>query len=411
MLKIRRIEVEGFGPFADRQVVELPDAPGVTVVYGENMRGKTSMLNAIRYAFFGTVVGRGSRERLAHTVTNRERASVGRFGFSVALTFEHDESTYELVRECCPRVVVPTGDDDYIHEVLLRKGSEVLGPNERARTLTHAFPKDISRFFLFDGELLQEYEELLHNDKEDGRKISESIERILGVPILKRGKVHLSALLAQADTEAGQAASRHKETQAVGAALELTTKQKQAHIEEHLRLSTILQKLTEEKADIERRLQGMQKYASILEDRDRAAHRRQEAEAKEKIARAELQPLMDEAWRTLLAPRIQYARLVAQQQAQAQVGALSAALRRKAAEKGTCEVCLQPVADEVGIRLRASLYNTDETQVSLSGAMARLADLTRFKDRDVAGEVNRLARTIQALELEQVSLANDIKDF
>jgi len=41
MLRLKRIEVEGFGPFADRQVVDLPPQPGVTVIYGENMRGKT----------------------------------------------------------------------------------------------------------------------------------------------------------------------------------------------------------------------------------------------------------------------------------------------------------------------------------------------------------------------------------
>ena len=36
---------------------------------------------------------------------------------------------------------------------------------------------------MFDGELLQEYEELLINESEAGHRISEAIERILGVPI------------------------------------------------------------------------------------------------------------------------------------------------------------------------------------------------------------------------------------
>jgi DNA repair exonuclease SbcCD ATPase subunit len=60
MLQLKRLEVQGFGPFADPQVINFPTSPGVTVIYGENMRGKTSLLNAIRYAFFGTVLGRGS---------------------------------------------------------------------------------------------------------------------------------------------------------------------------------------------------------------------------------------------------------------------------------------------------------------------------------------------------------------
>ena len=68
MLRLKRLEVEGFATVADTQVLDFPKGAGVTVVYGENMRGKTSLLNAIRYAFFGTVLGRGSRARRLHTI-------------------------------------------------------------------------------------------------------------------------------------------------------------------------------------------------------------------------------------------------------------------------------------------------------------------------------------------------------
>lgn len=410
-MKIRRIEVEGFGPFADRQVLEFPEEPGVTVVYGENMRGKTSLLNAIRYAFFGTVVGRGSRERLAHTVTNRERAAVGKFGFSVTLTFEHDGTTYELVRECRPRVMLPASNDDYVHEVEVRRGNMVLGPNEAPRALTRAFPKDVSRFFLFDGELLQEYEELLHNDKEEGRKISEAIERILGLPILKRGKVHLGTMLAQADLEAGQAASRHKETEGVGAALQLATKVRQGHVEELARKQADLKILTEEKLEAEARVKSVAKYRSLVEARERAVQRKQDAAVEERKAGVELVPLMDEAWRTLLGPQVHKARLSVQQLAKVQADALAGELRKKAADHGECDVCLQPVANEARSRLQSMVLDTSDTPESLSNAMARLSDLMRFKDRDVAGEVRQLAKGLHVLELERASLDSEIREL
>ena len=62
MLTLRKIEVEDFGPFVGRQVLDLP-AEGVTVIYGENARGKTTLLNAIRYAFYGKVLQHGARQR------------------------------------------------------------------------------------------------------------------------------------------------------------------------------------------------------------------------------------------------------------------------------------------------------------------------------------------------------------
>lgn len=411
MLKLRRIEVNGFGPFAEPQVIDLPDEPGVTVIYGENMRGKTSLLNAIRYAFFGTVVGRGSRERLLHTVTNRDLVAEGRYGFSVSLGFSHDGSNYELLRRCKSRVPVPTSDANYEHEVFLRKGNAVQGPQERDRTLLQAFPKAISRFFLFDGELLQEYEELLHNDNAAGRKISEAIERILGVPILKRGKLHLTTLSEQADRDAAQAASRHKETEAFGTALQLATAQKQAHQDEHSRKIGELKDLNDDKAALERHLQSMKKYTAILEERDQAARQLEEAGTDERAAKEDLQRLMADAWRSLVAGRMQQARVAAEKDAQHQLDGLSSALRRKALESGSCDICLQDVPTSMREHLHAALGKMDGSKTLLSNALSRLTDLSRFNAKDVSGEVTRLARSISNLQLKAASLSDKVKDL
>src|SRR5438034_10363179 len=144
--------MKGFGPFAESQVLEFPQKRGVTVVYGDNMRGKTSLLNAIRYAFFGTVLGRGSRIRRLHTISNRDLASQGTYGFSVTMAFSYADEQYELVRDCRPKVALPSSDEDYEQGAMLRRGRSPLGPQERERALQQIFPREVSRFFLFDGE-------------------------------------------------------------------------------------------------------------------------------------------------------------------------------------------------------------------------------------------------------------------
>ena len=53
-------------------------------------------------------------------------------------------------------------------------------------------PEQISRFFLFDGELLQEYEDLLRDESAMGRQISDAIERILGLPVLTDSRATLA---------------------------------------------------------------------------------------------------------------------------------------------------------------------------------------------------------------------------
>ncbi|OIP63723.1 MAG: hypothetical protein AUK30_08050 [Nitrospirae bacterium CG2_30_70_394] len=415
MLRLKRLEVEGFGPFAEPQVLEFPDAPGVTVVYGENMRGKTSLLNAIRYAFFGTVLGRGSRVRRLHTISNRDLASEGQFGFSVSLTFDYDGHEYELVRECKPTVKSPSNDEDYTQTAMLRRGTSTLGPQERERALQQIFPKEVSRFFLFDGELLQEYEELLINESEAGHRISEAIERILGVPILKRGRTHLTQLSEEADKHAAKEASKRQETQALGTALQQAAEQKEAHQKEVARLQQQLQELNAQRTEVEQFLQSVQKYASILHERDEASARLDQAAKDEKLCRGELQKAMGEAWRSLLREPVRAARNAAQDEAQKELNAFLMSLRAKAVEDGHCGTCDQAVDGPVLARLRASLPEEPDAVAAptggVSAAMSRLADLNKFTEADNVGEVRLLWKRLRDLELEQVTLRDRITDL
>jgi DNA sulfur modification protein DndD len=415
MLRLKRLEVDGFGPFSDQQVLEFPEGQGVTVVYGENMRGKTALLNAIRYVFFGTVLGRGSRARRLHTLSNRDRASRGEYGFSVALVFDFAGQEYELVRECRPLVETPVNDEDYECETLLRCGDRTLGPQERERALQQIFPQEVSRFFLFDGELLQEYEELLISESEAGHRISDAIERILGVPILKRGRIHLTRMSEEADKLAAREASKHRETQALGNALHQATEQKDAHQKEVVRLQDQLQELVAQRLETEQYLQSVQKYASLLQQRDNAAERVAQANTDERATRGDLQIAMGESWRTLLREPVRGAREAVQAEAQRALDSFLLSLRAKAVEAGHCETCDQDIPRVLAARLKADMPKeaSQGTAVleDLSSVMSRLGNLTKFAEADNAAVVRQLWKRLQELQLEQVALRDQIADL
>lgn len=413
MLQLKRLEVEGFGPFADRQHIDFPVESGVTVIYGENMRGKTSLLNAVRFAFFGTVLGRGSRVRKLHTISNRELAAEGKYGFHVALTFDYDGQEYELYRACKPKVAMPTSDGDYSIEVLLRKGSTTLGPQEREKVLLQIFPKEISRFFLFDGELLQEYEELLINESETGHRISEAIERILGVPILKRGRAHLTQLSDDAEKAAAREASRHQNTQAIGASLQAATAQKDAHKKELARQEISLQELTAEREGLEQALGTSQKYSGLLQELEDAKSRLAEIADERKQKQSELQSAMRESWRSLLREPVRYARQNAQEEAQREQDELITSLRARTVEGAHCVVCEQGVGPEAAKRLRAMIPadNSDAATTGVSTAMVRLADLSKFTEADNAGEVRQISKRIESLQLEELRIKDRVTDL
>ena len=46
MLRIKSIHMKDFGAFRGEQSFDLPEGEGVSIFYGENMRGKTTLLNA-----------------------------------------------------------------------------------------------------------------------------------------------------------------------------------------------------------------------------------------------------------------------------------------------------------------------------------------------------------------------------
>lgn len=412
MLTLRRLEVEGFGPFAERQAIEFSPGPGVTVVYGDNMRGKTSLLNAIRYAFFGKVLGRGSRERRLHTISNRALAVEGKFGFEVSLAFEHDGKKYELFRSCRPRVLLPDKDDDYVEEVLLKRGTTTLGPQEQEKALHLIFPHEVSRFFLFDGELLQEYEELLINESDTGHRISEAIERILGMPILKQGRAHLTQLMQDADKLAAKEASKRQQTKALGVSLEMAAEQKDAHQKDIRAKQVEWAELAQQKAELEELLKTKAKYAALLAERDKVDAELEQVVRQEKARRADLQRAMAEAWRSVLFETVRSARAAAQIEAEKDWERVAATFRAKAAATGRCGICDQDVAGAVLTKLKAAVEEAgDAGDVGVSVAMTRLADLRKFHDADNTGEIRELWGQAEALKLRQATLRDQLADL
>ena len=202
MLRLTGLHLTNFGPFKGKQSIDFPAEDGVTIIYGENMRGKTSLLNAIRFAFFGRILGRGRRDASLHKVGNWEEAAENKvFGFEVELDLSHAGARYRLVRTFKPRpgVIEPSDDSDYIQDYFLERDGVMLSRGQSKAELERILPEQIARFFLFDGELLQEYEDLLVAESGMGPKISEAIERILGMPVLTNTRDSLTGARERAE--------------------------------------------------------------------------------------------------------------------------------------------------------------------------------------------------------------------
>lgn len=383
MMRLKALEVTDFGPFKGTQTVTFPPGEGVTVFYGENMRGKTSLLNAIRFVFLGSIKARGSRNASLHLAGNWERHAEGKFGFQVALDFSHEGKAYTLTRVHRPRhgVTTPQGDDDYHTEVFLRRDGDVLGPQECASELQRILPEQISRFFLFDGELLQEYEDLLSNDAGMGPQISEAIERILGVPVLTMGRATLAQAKSAAEKRAALAAQGDHRTREYGTQLEQLLQERGVLEQDLARHTQKLEDARKKRASLEEALKKKERFTVLLEKRDGLDHQIDDLMRRRDDLRARLKAAMSGAWTTLLSAPIHAAVATLSSKendlrnAIARIEVLASMSQHS---DGECPACLQKIGPDAKRKIEAAVGHSSST--ALEDKRKQLSDLNRRLD-------------------------------
>lgn len=357
MLRLHRLTMANFGPFKGEQSIVWPDEDGVTIVYGENMRGKTTLLNAIRYALFGKVLGRGSREESLHDIGNWEAHAEGTYGFKVILSFEVGDRQYELTRTCCPRpgIDVPQGDIDYVQESFLQRDGVVLGPEQGKVELERIMPEQVSRFFLFDGELLQEYEQLLRDEHNMGREITAAIERILGIPVLTNGRTDLRVLHDNAQRQESRVAQQDKKTQELGVHLNMLIEQRENHDKEVGRLNEDLENLRAERARLEDTLRKTTSAKALLDEQERLEGEIKGIDERRQQKEMQLKNVMKDAWRGMLDAKLRpvsagIQRQIAQSEAEQRSAGMIAQIKQALAE-GQCPTCAQTLTAQASEHL------------------------------------------------------------
>ena len=251
MLKFTSMTINNFGPYEGEQTVDFGDGDGVTLIWGDNGHGKTTLLNLFRYALFGRFQYRHETVDDILKLVNREGMKAGKYDFKVVLKMLHDGKKYELTRQYSVRagVTVPSKNDDYVQDVFLKVDGHF--PPNKEHELAMIMPEEVSRFFLFDGELLQEYEELVKDETSVGEKIKKSIESILGVPILTSAANDTSFVLGEYRKEQTRAAQANKQTEKYAAQIESETAKKDEQTKELTRLQAAYEEAQNLRAKLE----------------------------------------------------------------------------------------------------------------------------------------------------------------
>lgn len=352
-MRLSQVKVRNFGPYYGEQVLEFGEERPIVLVHGENMRGKTSLLNAVRWALYDHALDRFGRYMSLIDLINWDAANSDDWTMSVDLSFHVNGSAYDLTRQVQRKdlSIKPRNDTDFEKNLFLKRDDNYLSPEEAQVVINRLLPERISRFFLFDGELLNEYETLLADLDQQAQVVKESIESILGVPALQNAIADLRLNLKDASRRQGALAKQDKHAQVFASQagrletqiemderdIELLKADREGMAQQRRKLDEALRATASVEAELEK-LRG-------LEDQIRT-YKNQE----ERLLDDKRQNLAN-AWRDLLQPTIR-GRMEALEDERGrqlavlgQVGELQAELKNleRLGENERCPTCDQPL--------------------------------------------------------------------
>src|SRR5581483_4831156 len=117
MMKLHSLTMRNFMPYKGQARIDFPqdDFRNVMLVFGDNMRGKTSLLNALRWGFYERAVGRHSIPIPLQELPNKEAALEDDWTMEVHIEFEANGHEYDLRRRAERRASVarPSRPEDF----------------------------------------------------------------------------------------------------------------------------------------------------------------------------------------------------------------------------------------------------------------------------------------------------------
>ena len=157
------------------------------------MRGKTSLMNAVRWCLYGEAIARAGRRKPTVSLMNIDAVAVSELFMSVTLDFTHNGKQYELERHV-QSTFPPTLDAHLEQKASLKRDGHFIPERTIQETIAGILHDDIARFFLFDGEMLDHYEALVTDPDSSTDILRQSIERILGLPAIRGALEDLDSL-------------------------------------------------------------------------------------------------------------------------------------------------------------------------------------------------------------------------
>ncbi len=258
---LKSIKFKNFMPFLGEEseiIFSTDEAKKVTLVDGQNTHGKTSIGRAIQWCLYGNIKNKGIKISYKN-ILNWSAYSNKDYSCCVELNFDHQESKYRLKRDFKKKGShEPVIDSDFEENSTFWKDGTIQSKTQQEEVINQMLPEAIANFSLFDGELLDEYDQLLQ-EGDEGKKLKEDIEKVLGVPALINGFNDIAILRKEAEKEVQKdRASNNTDKQTLAQIEKINTLKKES--------DNSIKILNEEQKETQEKISDIKKENTSIED-------------------------------------------------------------------------------------------------------------------------------------------------
>lgn len=204
-MRIKKIEFENFRNFKERCCITFPTDGSVTVIYGPNGVGKTTLHQLFQWIFYGEVhFNKTAGKDMYNLELGKEAGINSSFSVWGVIDFEHpgkngDIEEYSIRREWMYRKEIRSAKDARITNQKIRitkkEGSDWVtltkDADEAAKVIERMIPSGLSQYFFFDGESM--IADLGTTGKASAKALRKALYSIFDLDIYEQARVHLGA--------------------------------------------------------------------------------------------------------------------------------------------------------------------------------------------------------------------------
>lgn len=272
-MKFIKLTLNNFGPYFGIQSLDLDvsDNAPIILVYGENERGKTSLLRAIRWCLYGEVLNQSGTLMDEGEFANYDARDSGET-FEVFTEIEFEDQGVKSVLKRWMKVKNNESEDTRIE--IISRGVD-LRPNngnpvaekDIPEQISRMLHKDISDFFLFDGETLTRFEQRLRSADTSAALVRTSIEKVLGMPALQLLSRDIETLAMESNKEVQRVAKKTSDNEKTLKLIDECTVAISNKQNDLIELQRIGKQLEEEKIHLEKQLSKVDSIKEAFHER------------------------------------------------------------------------------------------------------------------------------------------------